>query len=236
MRRQEWHKGDWLLEECCAMRKIKEVLRLKWGLGLSARQVSTSLKIAHSTVGEYLKRAEQAGLDWPQAEELSEAELAARLFPPKKAGVQKRPEPDWPKIEIELRQKGVTRMLLWQEYRDEYLDGYSYSQFCARFRRWLKTQEKTVMRIPKKAGEEVQVDYAGVDRSGDGSQNGLGTGDAGLCGRIGRQRLYLLRSPSQSEPAQLDSGTCAHVCLLRGRPSDRAAGQSQGGGQEGLFL
>lgn len=144
------------------LRKIKEVLRLKWGLGLSARQVSASLKIAHSTVGEYLKRAEQAGLDWPQAEKLSEAELAVRLFPPKQAGVQKHPEPDWSKIEIELQQKGVTRMLLWQEYRDEYLDGYSYSQFCVRFRRWLKTQAKTVMRIPKKAGEEVQVDYAGL--------------------------------------------------------------------------
>lgn len=144
------------------LRKIKEVLRLKWGLGLSARQVSASLKIAHSTVGEYLRRAEQAGLDWTQAEELSESELAERLFPPKQARVQKHPEPDWSKIEVELQQKGVTRMLLWQEYRDEYLDGYSYSQFCVRFRRWLKTQTKTVMRIPKKAGEEVQVDYAGL--------------------------------------------------------------------------
>jgi len=46
------------------MRKIKEVLRLKWGLGLSTRQVSASLKIAHRTVGEYLKRAKQPGLGW----------------------------------------------------------------------------------------------------------------------------------------------------------------------------
>jgi hypothetical protein len=97
---------------------------LKWDLGLSARQVSASLKIAHSTVEEYLKRVEQAGLDWS-------------------------------KTEVELQQKGVTRILLWQEYRDEHLDGYSYSQFCMRFRRCLKTQAKTVMRIPKMAGEEV---------------------------------------------------------------------------------
>ncbi len=53
------------------MRKIKETLRLKWGLGLSTRQVGASLRISHSTVGEYLKRTEQAGLDWAQVESMS---------------------------------------------------------------------------------------------------------------------------------------------------------------------
>ena len=67
------------------MRKIKEILRLKWGLGLSDRQTSVSLKVAHSTVGEYVKRAERAGLDWSQAENMPEAALKDRLFPVKKA-------------------------------------------------------------------------------------------------------------------------------------------------------
>jgi len=142
------------------MRKIKEVLRLKWGLGLSARQVGASLKISHSTVGEYVKQAEQAGLDWAQVEDMSEAALDERLFPPKKVN-RERAEPDWSQIDIELNQKGVTRMLLWQEYLEEYPDGYSYSQFCERYRQWQKTAEKTSMRKPKKVGEEVEVDYAG---------------------------------------------------------------------------
>jgi transposase len=64
------------------LRKIKEILRLKWGLGLSARQVGASLNISHSTVGEYIKRAERAGLDWTQAKNLSEAAIAEQLFPP----------------------------------------------------------------------------------------------------------------------------------------------------------
>lgn len=144
------------------LRKTKEILRLKWSVGLSDRQVGASLRIAHSTVGEYLKRAEQAGLDWTQAERMSEPELAEVIFPRKKVKEQERPEPNWPEIEVELQQKGVTRMLLWQEYLEEHPDGYGYSQFCERYRRYMKAQEKTVMRIPKKAGEEVQVDYAGL--------------------------------------------------------------------------
>ena len=143
------------------MRKTKEILRLKWGLGLSARQVGASLNISHSTVGEYLKRAEKAGLDWEQAKVMSEAAIEKMLFPPQdpKTG---RPEPDWPEVEKELKQKGVTRMLLWEEYLAEHPDGYGYSQFCERYRQWQNASEKTSMRKPKKAGEEVEVDYAGL--------------------------------------------------------------------------
>jgi IS30 family transposase len=90
------------------VRKIKEILRLKWGLGLSARQVAASLRISHSTVGEYLKRAEQAGMDWAQVESMSEAAIAERLFPPQKAN-RERAEPDWAQVDIELQRKGVTR-------------------------------------------------------------------------------------------------------------------------------
>ena len=77
------------------MRKIKEILRLRWALELSERMIGASLKIAHSTVGEYLKRAERAGLDWAQVENMAESELKARLFPPKPSGSTKRSEPDW---------------------------------------------------------------------------------------------------------------------------------------------
>lgn len=144
------------------VRKIREILRMKWVLGLSDRQVAASLKIAHSTVGEYLKRAEQAGLDWEQAKELGEDELKTKLFPPKTPGTRLRPEPDWEQVDKELKQKGVTRMLLWKEYLSEYPDGYGYSQFCERFRSWTQVQEKPTLRKPKKVGEEVEVDYAGL--------------------------------------------------------------------------
>ncbi len=142
-----------MAQRILTVRKIKEIIRMKWVLGLSDRQVAASLNIAHSTVGEYLKRAESAGLNWEQVQTLEETELKSRLFPPKLLGAKKRPEPDWGEIAKELKQKGVTRMLLWQEYLAEHPDGYGYSQFCERFRRWAGEQKAPVMRKPKKMGD-----------------------------------------------------------------------------------
>jgi transposase len=200
-----------MAQRILTLRKIKEILRMKWVLGLSDRQVAASLRIAHSTVGEYLKRAEQAGLDWEQAQMQEEAELKARLFPPKRFGTQRRPEPDWEQIAKELRQKGVTRMLLWKEYLEEYPDGYGYSQFCERFRLWAGGQEAPVMRKPKKVGEEVQVDYAGLTmpiidpHSGEIMQAEIFVGVLGASGLI-----YAEAQDSQALPNWI----CAHVRMF----------------------
>jgi transposase len=144
------------------MRKIREILRLKWELKLSNRQVARSVHVSHSTVREYVRRAEQAGLAWPLPEEMGDRELRVRLFPTKQADQKQRPLPDWEKVEQELSRPGVTRMLLWTEYHQEHPEGYGYSQFCELYRQWTKAQAKPVMRLPKKAGEEVQVDYSGL--------------------------------------------------------------------------
>lgn len=63
------------------MRRIKEIIRLSWGCGLLARQVSRSLKVARSTVAEYLRRARAAGLSWPLPDELDGSALEQMLFP-----------------------------------------------------------------------------------------------------------------------------------------------------------
>lgn len=90
--------------ERLSMRKIKEVLRLKWGCGLSNRTVAGSCAIAPSTVLEYLRRATRAGLGWPLPEGLGDAELEARMFAPVAAAVgQPRPLPEWPTVHQELR-------------------------------------------------------------------------------------------------------------------------------------
>jgi transposase len=97
------------------MRRIKEVIRLKEGLGLSDTAVSRSVRIARSTVREYRDRAAAAGLNWETAAELSEEELDRRLF----AAADTRhpdPLPDWEAVEKELRGRGVTLRLLWLEY------------------------------------------------------------------------------------------------------------------------
>ena len=98
------------------MRKIREVLRLKFECGLSTRKIARSLGVGHSSAGDYLCRFAASGLAWPTA--LSDAELERQLFPPAPVvPSEQRPLPDWAMIHAELRRPGVTLALLWQEYR-----------------------------------------------------------------------------------------------------------------------
>lgn len=144
------------------MRKIREVLRLAWGQGLSLREIAQSLGIGHTTVGDVLRRARETGLSWPLPETLDDAELERRLYPGNQGRPRRRPEPDWNGVDAELRRhKGVTLELLWIEYKREHPDGYQYSQFCAHFARWRQKLD-VVLRQNHRAGEKMFVDYAGL--------------------------------------------------------------------------
>ena len=152
------------------MRKIKEVLRLKWARGMSNRKIATSSGIGRPTVSEYLRRATEAGLTWPLPADLDDACLERLLFPPPPdLPAQERGIPDWAHIHGELKHKGVTLFLLWQEYRQAHRDGYQYSWFCEHYRAW-QGKLDVVMRQNHRAGEKLFVDYAGhtvpiIDRS-----------------------------------------------------------------------
>ena len=144
------------------MRKIKEVLRLKFDNQLSKRQIAQSCSIAHSTVSEYLRRFRQASLSWPLPENIDDNQLEQLLFPrPQIGSPHRRPQPDWAYIHQQLRRKGVTLMLLWQEYKEVYPNGYQTSQFCHLYRQWVK-QLDPVMRQEHRGGEKMFVDYAGM--------------------------------------------------------------------------
>ena len=143
------------------MRKIKEVLRLKWARGLSNRQIAKACGIARPTVSEYLRRAAQAGLAWPLPTNLDEATLERQLFPPPPSlPAPARGVPDWAHVHQELKRKGVTLFLLWQEYRETHPEGYQYSWFCDHYRAW-QGKLDVVMRQDHRAGEKLFVDYAG---------------------------------------------------------------------------
>lgn len=143
------------------MRKIRDILRLRWGCGLSSRQIAVSQGIARSTVADYLRRAEAAGIGWPLADDMDEATLEARLFPfAPLIPTAERPLPDWSWVNHELHQKNVTLFLLWQEYRERCPEGYQYSRFCDLYRVWAGRQS-VWMRQEHKAGEKMFVDYAG---------------------------------------------------------------------------
>ena len=143
------------------MRKIKEVLRLKWERGLSNRQIAASCGVSRPTVSDYLRRTVEAGLSWPLPADLDEAHLERLLFPPPPdLPAQARGIPDWQHIRDELTGKNVTLFLLWQEYRQANPDGYQYSWFCEHYRAW-RGKLYLVMRQDHRAGEKLFVDYAG---------------------------------------------------------------------------
>jgi transposase len=149
-----------MAQERLSMRKIKEVLRLYYDLKLSKRQVARSCNIAASTVREHLRRAQAAGLEWPLSDGLDDSQLSALLFPEKPLVVARLPLPSMEYLHQELQIKGVTRQLLWLEYKEQYPDGYEYSQFCEIFRNWTKHLDVT-LRQEYKAGEKMFVDFAG---------------------------------------------------------------------------
>ena len=143
------------------MRKSREVLRLKFELDLSERQISKSTRVSRSTIAECLRRFAASGLSWPLPAELADADIEAWLFPPKPALPDAlRPTPDWAQVNQEMRRKGVTLFLLWQEYKVSQPEGFLYSWFCEHYREWLGRLD-AVMRQEHLAGEKCFVDYAG---------------------------------------------------------------------------
>jgi transposase len=150
-----------MTQERLTMRKIVEVLRLKWECGQTDRAIARSCSISHSTVAEYLRRAREAGLSWPLPADMGEDTLYELLFPKApKPSSRVIPCPDWSVIHTELRKKSVTLRLLWVEYREAHPDGYGHSQFCALYRDWAACLNPS-MRFSHKGGEKTFVDYAG---------------------------------------------------------------------------
>ena len=155
------------MSEHHSMRKIREVLRLKFESGLAHRAIALSCGISKGSVHDYLSRAESAGLTWTEAAALSDAEVERRLFvqlghnePSMRAPI------DFVWVHRELRRTGVTLQRLWIEYQEALANAggdarpYQYSQFCdlyADFRDKLSPS----MRQTHRAGEKAFVDYSG---------------------------------------------------------------------------
>ena len=156
--------------ERLSMRRIRDLLRLKYAQGLSERAIALSLGLGKGTVGDYLARARQAGLSWPLPPELDDDSLELLLFPsPTMASRLDRPVPDWAVMDRELRRPGVTRALLWEEYRTQTPDGFGYAWFCEQFDAWKGRVRPTshrrcafsATRQTHVGGEKIFVDFAG---------------------------------------------------------------------------
>ena len=145
------------------VRKIKEILRLVHICSLSNREIAQSCDVACSTVSDYLIRAKAAGVNWPDAADLTETELEERLFPNEHlASSVQRPPPDCDYIYDQLRRYrnvNLTLTQLWLEYKEKHSDGYQYTQFCAYYHRW-RGRLDYCMRQEHRAGEKTFIDYS----------------------------------------------------------------------------
>lgn len=147
--------------ERLSMRKTREILRLKWVLGRSHREITRALSVSLSTVSETATRAKVAGVDWAAVEQLDDAALEAKLYPPPPTATTRPALPDPAKLDLELRKKGVTLRLLHHEYLTAHPDGYGYTAFAEAYREW-RRKRKIAMRQEHRAGDKVFVDYAGM--------------------------------------------------------------------------
>jgi transposase len=140
------------------MLKAREILRLKHELGLSLKEIGAAANCGKTTVFEMLRRASDAKITWPT--DLNDKQLMSLLYPPDE-GANKVLEPDMAQVFCEMKKKGVTLMLLWEEYKEKSPDGVMYTQFCDRYRNF-KQINKVSMHKEHKGGEEVEVDWAGT--------------------------------------------------------------------------
>lgn len=143
------------------MRKIRDVLRYRFSAKLSLEATARALKISKGVVAKYIKLANAAGISWPIPEDLDDRALERLLM---RQGPCKEPtfaEPDHAHTHQELKKKGVTLMLLWEEYQQTVGErAYQYTAFCIHYRAWA-AKLKISMRQVHRAGEKLFADYAG---------------------------------------------------------------------------
>ena len=144
-----------------SLRMIKDVIRLKWHAQLSHEQIATTLKVSKGVVAKYVALASAAGLDWETVQDWSEKRLTSALLP-RAATSQPFVEPDWGHIHRELDRKGMTLMLLWQEYVAAHPEGrtWRYTQFCGHYKAFAGRLKRS-MRQHRRAGEKLFIDFAG---------------------------------------------------------------------------
>ncbi len=144
------------------MRQLREILRLRLHAQLSMRQIRDSLRLSVGAIQKVASKAEQLGLDWDAIEQLDDQQLAQAIYPQSDARASRTFQmPHWAEVHQELKRKGVTKQLLWEEYTQQYPNrSYSYPQYCFLYRNWLKKQKRS-MRQTHKGGDKLFVDYAG---------------------------------------------------------------------------
>lgn len=146
-----------------SMLRIRKLIQLS-ARGLSQRKISEELKMGRNVVSLYLEQIRQSKQSYQSLLELDDASLSALLSqPPKETPVDERLTklvPLLPDYVKELKRTGVTKLLLWEEYRECDSGGYGYTQFKKHLNRYINNH-KYSFHNEHEAGREMQVDFAG---------------------------------------------------------------------------
>ena len=146
------------------MTKYREILRLH-ALEFSERNIALSCSVSRNTVSKVIKAAKEKGIAWPLDDSQTDKALEETLFlKDKTCDITDRPMPDYEYVRKELLRNGVTKKLLWTEYcemcRMSGKEPLMYSQFC-HYIQQDEQKRRATMHIPRKPGEQVEVDWAG---------------------------------------------------------------------------
>jgi hypothetical protein len=208
------------------MRKVRELIRLKYEARLSHEQIAGALAISKGVVAKYVARIERTGLEPGALMSMSDAEVMARIAPaPRPASYGGRIKPDFAHLHAELKRANVTLTLLWQEYCAGNAGGltYRFSQFADLYRQYVATLRRS-MRQVHRAGEKLFVDYAGQSigygREGDRAQIFVAT--------LGRIELHVRLRYRPSATRGLDRRPGPSAGIHRRRARINRAGQCEG--------
>ena len=183
------------------MQNIREIIRYHVTTDLSERQIARALQVSRAVVGKYLRAFAGSGLGWQEVAQMADSALIAQL-----EGLKKEPKSTryrqlsekFPGLLAELKKKGVTLQLLWEEYLQEHPDGYQYTQFCYHFQAWRNNEVR--MHIEHKAGDKMFADYAGTKLAVTDRVSGEQRDVEVYIGILGASELtYVEASESQEE-------------------------------------
>ncbi len=189
------------------MQQIRALIQLL-EKGLSLRAIAVQLGLSRQPVTFYAARLKTSSYSFSELRQLTDEELAKIVYGPVAEPKLSDPERRQALIErmeyfvSELKRPGVTRMLLWEEYRKESVNPYGYTQFCILFKQVVSLTQAT-MHLVHRPGEMMMVDFAGdkmsyVDRA---------TGEIILCPVL----IVVLPFSKYSFTMALDNATIPQV-------------------------
>lgn len=182
------------------MGRTREILRQKWLLERSHREVAASVGVSAGVVGKTMSRAQRHGLTWAAVELLDDRALEVKLYGSGGAAGEERPQPDCVWIHVERKKPGVTLELLHIEYLERHPTGLRYTQFCNRYRDWLDKQ-RISMRQVHRAGEKGFVDFGGKKPRITDRRTGAQTEVEIFVGVLGASNYtFAVATPTQKGP------------------------------------